>query len=357
VPDVPALDPEQGFTAIWGDAAVLTPWDLYTAYADAGMLAEQYPAARRWVEGLRSVASDETLILDQFQFGDWLDPTAPADNALAAKADSHLLATAYYFRSTAVLARIAEVIGEHEDARRYAELAERIRVAFLDRFSPEPGRLVDDAQASYAIAIRFGVFGDAATARAAGDRLAELVRENGFRIGTGFAGTPVICDALAETGHLAEAYAMLLETECPSWLYPVTRGATTIWERWDSLLPNGRVNSGGMTSFNHYALGAVADFLHRQVAGIAPAAPGYERILFRPRPGGGLTSAGATLDTPFGEASIDWTLDGDALTVTTRVPVGATAVLDLEELGRGIHELGHGTSERTVRPASVSSGS
>lgn len=348
VPDVPALDPENGFTTIWGDAATLTPWDLYTAFADEGMLAEQYPAARRWVEGLRGIAADEVLILDQFQYGDWLDPTAPPEDALAAKADRYLLATAHYQRSAAVLARMADVLGKGDDALRFADLSERIRVAFLERFSPEPGVLVDDAQASYAVAIRFGLFGDAETARLAGDRLAALVRANGHRIGTGFAGTPVICDALVETGHLDDAYAMLLQEECPSWLFPVSRGATTIWERWDSLLPNGRVNNGGMTSFNHYALGAVADFLHRVVAGLAPAAPGYRRILFRPRPGGGLTSAGATLETPHGEAAIDWSIAGGEFRVRMRVPVGTTATLDLADIGGGTRELTHGNHEVRV---------
>lgn len=345
VPDVPALDPEDGFTAIWGDAVTLTPWDLYTAYGDAGMLAEQYPAACRWVEGLRGVAVDDALILDQFQFGDWLDPTAPPDNALAAKADPTLLATAYFHRSAAALAGMAHVLGIEEDAQRFADLAERVRVVFLERFSPEPGRLIDDAQASYAVAIRFGLFGDDVTARLAGDRLAALVRVNGHRIGTGFAGTPVICDALTETGHLDDAYAMLLQEECPSWLYPISQGATTVWERWDSLLPNGRVNSGGMTSFNHYALGAVADFLHRNVAGLAPAAPGYEKILFRPMPGGGLTSAGATLETPFGEAAIDWSLERDEMFVRLSVPVGTTATLDLRSIDGGTHDVSHGRHE------------
>lgn len=348
VPDVPELDPETGFTAIWGDVATLTPWDLYEAFGDPEMLAEQYPTARRWVEGLRHVAEGETLIADQFQFGDWLDPTAPVDNAVAAKADSALLATAYYQHSTAVLAQAAAVIGAEEDERMYADLAERIRLAFLARFSPRPGILVDDAQASYAVSIRFGLFGDAATTRLAGDRLAELVRERGHVIGTGFVGTPAICHALADTGHLDDAYAMLLQTQSPSWLYPVTQGATTIWERWDSLKTDGRVNDAGMTSFNHYALGAVADFLHRTVAGISPAAPGYERILFRPRPGGGLESAGATLDTPFGVASIDWRIDGEGFHVEAVVPVGASAVLDLRDVGGGMRELRHGAHTEVV---------
>lgn len=346
VPDVPTLDPESGFTTIWGDVAVLTPWDLYRAYGDRGMLAEQYPAARRWVEGLSAIAEGGTLILDQFQYGDWLDPTAPAEDSAAAAADRYLLATAYYFRSTTVLALIAGELGEKADAARYAALAERIRVAFLTRFHLGLGRLSDDAQASYAVAIRFGLFADRGEERGAGDRLAELVERNEYRIGTGFAGTPAICDALARTGHLDAAYAMLLQTDAPSWLYPVTMGATTVWERWDSLLPNGRVHPGAMTSFNHYALGAVADFLHRIVAGISPSSPGYEEILFQPQPGGDLESAGATLQTPFGTAQIDWRLltpgDPESIEVEVVIPVGARGVLDLRAVGGNVQRLAHG---------------
>jgi alpha-L-rhamnosidase len=171
------------------------------------------------------------------------------------------------------------------------------------------------------------------------------VPETGGTISTGFAGTPAICDALSATGHLDEAYALLLERRCPSWLYAVTMGATTIWERWDSLLPDGSVNPGEMTSFNHYALGAVADWMHRVVAGIAPDAPAYRQFRFAPRPGGGITAAGARHETPYGTAGIEWRCDEGRITVHVQVPVGTTAMLDLpglrRELGHGVHEITH----------------
>ena len=169
---------------------------------------------------------------------------------------------------------------------------------------------------------------------AAGQRLAELVREAQNRIATGFVGTPLVSDALTRTGHLDKAYDLLLEQGCPSWLYQVVMGATTVWERWDSLLPDGDVNPGTMTSFNHYALGAVADWLHRVVGGLAPAAPGYRVVRFAPQPGGGLTSASARHRTPYGEASISWRVEDERLVVDVRVPVGATGVLELPGLPR-----------------------
>ena len=179
--------------------------------------------------------------------------------------------------------------------------------------------------------------------RRAAERLAQLVAYDDFRIGTGFVGTPLVCDALASEGYLDEAYHLLTQDECPSWLYPVTMGATTIWERWDSMLPDGSINPGEMTSFNHYALGAVADFLHRVVAGLAPVEPGYRTILIRPRPGGGLTSASAKIATTFGDASVSWRRNGTTLEVDVTVPDGASATVDVDgcsttELGPGTHQ-------------------
>jgi alpha-L-rhamnosidase len=210
----------------------------------------------------------------------------------------------------------------------------------------EGGRLTSDSQTAYAVAIAFGLLEDGYATRQAGTRLAELVRENGHRIGTGFIGTPLICDALTSTGHTETAYRVLLQTECPSWLYPVTQGATTIWERWDSLRPDGTLNPDGMTSFNHVALGAVADWLHRVVAGVAPAAPGYRKILFRPRPGGGLTSASASHETPWGTAAISWRITGGRLRVAMTVPPNCTATADLP--GQPLTPLTSGTHHAVV---------
>ena len=155
------------------------------------------------------------------------------------------------------------------------------------------------------------------------------MRGNGYHVSTGFAGTPYVLDALSSTGHLDDAYRMLLETSCPSWLYPVTMGATTIWERWDSMLPDGTINPGEMTSFNHYALGAVADWMHRTIGGISPLAPGYERVLVAPRPGADLSWAKATLETPYGEMVVEWELQAGEMTGQVSLPDGTSGLLDL----------------------------
>lgn len=328
--------------AVWGDAAVIVPWVLYERYGDLGVLEAQYDSMKAWVDGITAVTGDRHLWDQDRQLGDWLDPTAPPDRPGEARTDSHLVATAYYAHSAGLLSGTAALLGRDDDHARYAKLAEAVRAAFRHEYVTPAGRVASDSQTAYALALRFDLLDTDGQRQRAGRRLAELVRDGDFRIGTGFAGTSLICDALWDAEEYDTAYRLLLGKACPSWLYPVTMGATTIWERWDSMLPDGSVNPGEMTSFNHYALGAVADWLHRAVAGLAPAAPGYRRLLVRPRPGGGLTHATAAHDTPYGRAEVAWTLDDGELHLTVTVPPNTTAIIDLPgtdrtEAGSGEH--------------------
>jgi alpha-L-rhamnosidase len=329
--------------AAWGDVAVLLPWTLYQRFGDARILGDQYESARAWVDLIARRAGDSRLWDSDFQLGDWLDPAAPPQDPADARTDRHLVATAYFARSARVVSEMAEVLGRSDDHATYGRLADEVAAAFAGAYLDEHGRMSSDAQTAYALALRFDLIPDARRCLQAGDRLAELVAESDNRIATGFVGTPLVNDALTASGHLESAYDLLLERGCPSWLYQVDMGATTVWERWDSLLPDGTVNPGTMTSFNHYALGAVADWMYRVVAGLAPAEPGYRRIRFAPRPGGGLTSARARHLTPYGEVAIAWTLEEGRLRVAMTVPFGTRAVFDPgdsepEELEPGTHE-------------------
>ena len=211
--------------------------------------------------------------------------------------------------SASIASQAAGLLGEGSEAVRLRELSDRARAVFRERYIGDDGRLQPATQTSYALALRFGLLEPEEHA-AAGERLAETVDRDGYKIATGFVGTPLVTDALSDEGHTTAAYRLLLQTECPSWLYPVTMGATTIWERWDSMLPDGSINPGDMTSFNHYALGAVADWMHRSIAGLAPADLAYRKLLVRPLPGGGLTWAAARHETPYGEAAVRWERDG-----------------------------------------------
>jgi alpha-L-rhamnosidase len=328
--------------AAWGDVATFTPWLLYERYGDTEILADQFESARRWVDLIVSLAGPDRLWNEGFQLGDWLDPDAPPQDPADTKTDRYLVATAYFAASARAVARMAEVLGRDDAAARYHTLFEEVRAAFVAEYLLPDGRMTSDSQTAYSLAITFDLV-DEAERRIAGERLASLVAASGNHISTGFVGTPLITDALTSSGQLDSAYNLLLEESCPSWLYPVTQGATTIWERWDALTPEGIVNAGTMTSFNHYALGAVADWMHRVVAGLAPATPGYREIRFAPRPGGGLTRAAARHESPYGTVSIEWQLVDDELVVATVVPSGASAALDLpgslpELLGPGVHE-------------------
>ena len=333
--------------AAWGDAAVVVPWALYQRTGDPGVLERQLPSMRAWVDKAASLAGPDRLWTGGFQFGDWLDPSAPPDAPGRGKADPDVVATAHLAHSAQLVAESARVLGRQDEADRYATLAEEVRRAFNRAYVTSTGRVLSDAPTVYALAIAWDLLPDAAQRERAGRRLADLVRAGGFRISTGFVGTPLVTDALSATGHVDVAYRLLLQTGCPSWLYPVTMGATTVWERWDSMLPDGSINPGEMTSFNHYALGAVADWMHRQVAGLAPATPGYRKILVRPRPGGALTSASARHLTPYGEAEVHWERADGEFRLDVRVPVGASAEVHLPG-GADPILVGHGRHQFVV---------
>lgn len=324
VPDLIKLFDRQVFppspTAVWGDAAVWVPEALWRAYGDRDRLAEHYPGMVLHLRSVERVLSATGLWDTGFQFGDWLDPDAPPERADAAKADKGVVATASLFRSASFAAETATLLGEHEDAAHWRALAARTRAAFREHYIGR-GRIRSDCATVYALAIRFGLL-DGADRAAAGDRLAEIVRESGYRVTTGFAGTPYVTWALSETGHVAEAYRLLLEKECPSWLYPVTMGATTIWERWDSMLPDGTINPGGMTSFNHYALGGVVDWIHQVIGGIRAAEPGYRRVRIEPVPGPGIDRARLSFDSPVGLIETSWHIEQGVFRLETTIPDG-----------------------------------
>lgn len=311
----------------WGDAAAIVPWVLYERTGDVGVLQRQYASMKGWVDQVLDRVSDNGLWDWGMQLGDWLDPGSPGHEG-GRRTNPYVVATAFLVNSLSIVTRVARILGEIEDEARYNAAWQRTREAFRAHYVTSAGRVMSDSQTAYAMALRFGLL-DEAQREAAGARLNELVAQEGFRIGTGFLGTPLVCDALVESGHLDTAYRLLLQTEAPSWLYAVRLGATTIWERWDSLLPDGSVNPNEMTSFNHYAFGAIADWLHRCVGGLAPGAPGYRKLIVQPQPGGDLDWARTRHITPYGEASVRWEIRGGILRVEAVVPPNTTAEVRL----------------------------
>jgi len=319
---------ENHLAAVWADAAVWVPEALWRAYGNIERLAEHYPAMVAHLEAVERVLSPTGLWDTGFQFGDWLDPDAPPQDAAAAKADSGVVATACVHRSAAFAAEVARLLGNAQQAR-WASLAERIKKAFNTHYV-EAGIIRSDCATVYALALQFGLLDEDERGRAA-LRLAQLVREAGHLATTGFAGTPFVTWALSDNGYTADAYRLLLQQECPSWLYQVTMGATTMWERWDSVLPDGTLNDPIMTSLNHYAFGAVCDWLYKVVAGIQPGEPGYCRILLKPTPGPGLDWVEASYESRVGRINVDWRQVDDQFTFNAALPAGVPADIILPD--------------------------
>ncbi|MCR2824383.1 alpha-L-rhamnosidase [Microbacterium sp. zg.Y909] len=321
----------------WADAATIVPMASYDAYGSAEVLRVQLTSMRRWVEHLRRRAGSDVLLPEEpFQYGDWLDPDAPGDRPWEAKTSPLFVANCFYARSAALLARAEEILGE--DATAHRELASRVAAAVWDRWQDEA--LL--TQTGAALCLEFDIAPEGERAALA-EALAANVRAENGRIATGFLGTPLVLFALSRNGHLTEAYRMLLRREAPSWLYQVDRGATTVWERWDAIKPDGTIHNGAMDSkegdsmisFNHYAYGAVIDWVYRTVAGLDPIEPGYRAVRIAPRPAESLRHARAQVRTPYGILAIDWeVMDDGAFRAELTVPFGVRAHLDLPTTSR-----------------------
>jgi alpha-L-rhamnosidase len=316
-------------SAGWADVAVIVPWNMYQAYGDTAFLSRQYASMRAWVEYERAHADSTLLWTKGFHFGDWLAFHTSSPDYPGATTDKDLIATAYFAHSTDLLARTAAILGRKADAREYQDLFERVRAAFQREYVTSTGRVTSNTQTAYVLALDFNLVPEKLRLVAAA-RLDEDVRRMGH-LTTGFLGTPALTRILSDNGFVGDAYKLLLNDEYPSWLYEVKRGATTIWERWDGEKPDSTFEDPGMNSFNHYAYGAVGDWMYRVLAGLNsdPDQPGYKHILVEPHPGGGLTYAKATLITPYGEASSGWRLEGNTLLITAQVPPNTYATVRL----------------------------
>ncbi|MEY2472403.1 MAG: alpha-L-rhamnosidase [Actinomycetota bacterium] len=335
----------------WGDAAVVVPWTTYVAYGDDTVLRDALPSMRASVDYVYSRLDDEHRWVQDFQYGDWLDPDAPTEQPWRAKAKFDLVATAYASHVADLLARTAAVLGDDDLAAQSRARFDTVRAAWWQHY----GDVATTTQTGAALAIAFDLVPDDEARFKMGEALAMRVHDADDHLSTGFLGTPLLLPSLAATGHLDVAYAVLLQRSAPSWLYTVLAGATTIWERWDALRPDGSVPLGSldigsgssMVSYNHYAYGAVAEWLHTTVAGIRPDPddPGYHHFFVEPRPGGGLTHASASLHTRYGRASVAWRIEDDQLRVDVEVPPNTSATVTLpgsepRRVGSGTHSFG-----------------
>ena len=326
IPDV--LKGSGGSTA-WADACIIVPWTVYLSYGDKRILERQYSSMKAWVGYMTSRAGEDHIWRGNTHFGDWLAFASTSSDYTGATTEKDLIATAYYSYSSGLLGKIAGIIGQKEDAEKYTKQAGEIKKAFIQEFVTPNGRLVSHTQTAYSLALAFNLLPENLRPQAA-DFLANDVKKFGH-LTTGFVGTPLLCKTLSAIGRDDLAFMLLLHKQYPSWLYPVLQGATTIWERWDGQKPNGTFQDVGMNSFNHYAYGAIGEWMYRHVAGIDidPEQPGYKHILFYPHPGGGLTNASAEITTLYGKVGSSWKFEGDDFIYQVIVPANTSATVTL----------------------------
>jgi alpha-L-rhamnosidase len=325
VPDVIPDVSMGGGSSAWADAVVIVPWNLYLAYGDKRILENQYPSMKAWVEYMRGRAGNDYVWDGDTQFGDWqaLVPSYVDNPDLITNKD--LIATAYYCYTTGLLAKTATVLGKTGDAEVYLKLAQKIKLAFSLSFVDPSGRLTSDTQTAYLLAIAFDLLSPKSTKRAV-DYLASYIESVGHST-TGFVGTPLLCKTLSDHGRADLAFKLLMRKEYPSWLYPVTKGATTIWERWDGIRPNGAFQDKAMNSFNHYSYGSVGEWLYSYIAGLNTdeLQPGYRHIVLSPHPGGGLTWAKAEYESMYGRIVSFWRLENGRMIYQIQIPCNTTA--------------------------------
>ena len=317
-----------GTSSGWADVSTIIPWNVYLVYGDTVMLRTQYPSMKAWVEYIRHQAKDN-LWNTGFNFGDWLFYRPFDDNdGRSAVTDKYLIAQCFYAHSTQLLIDAARVLGKKDDVVNYSVLLQKIKDAYLREYMTPDGRLVSGTQTAYVLALQFDMLPESLRKQAA-ERLVKNIQDYNYHLTTGFLGTPYLCHVLSRYGYTRVAYRLLLQDTYPSWLYPVKMGATTIWERWDGIRPDGSFETPGMNSFNHYSYGAIGDWMYRVIAGIDTEedGPGYRHSRIAPQPGGNLDSAGADLLTGYGKLASHWRLSGDSLYMDITVPVNTTSTV------------------------------
>ena len=351
----------------YADAGIVVPWTMFLFYGDTRILREHYDSMARWLDWWRGVCTPDGVVRYRncWHYGDWLAVDCPVDedgNAIreAAPTPRDLLATAYYARCADIMAQVAAGLGKASDARRFAALRRRVATAFRREFVTPGGRVAGDTQTGYLVTLGFGLVEDTKTVARMVDRLAFLIESRDNSLTTGFLGTPLLCPVLTRFGHADLAYKLLQRRKYPSWYYQILDGdATTMWERWNSYSRKHGFGDASMNSFNHYAYGAIGEWLYETVGGMSPAEPGFRKIRFAPIPGGDITWARTSLATRHGTASIAWRRRdsaSDILDVRVVVPPNTTAVLELP--GRPSRELASGTfrlrfpNRQSARPAS-----
>lgn len=340
-------------SAGWADAATIIPWNMYLVYGDKKVLEDQFNSMKAWV-GFMERNSTNYLWNKGFHFGDWLFYRPFDDNdGRSAVTDKYLIAQCFFAHSTELVIKTANVLGKQDDVAKYSALLKNVKDAFMKEYMTANGRLVSSTQTAYVLALNFDMLPENLRAYAA-EKLVENVKSYGNHLTTGFLGTPYLCHVLTRFGYDDVAYTLLLQESYPSWLYPVKMGATTIWERWDGIKPDGTFQTPGMNSFNHYAYGAIGDWMYRIVTGIdtEESSPGYKSIVIKPHLDNRLTHASSEYKTGYGLIKSAWKTTDQAITLEVEVPANTKATIYIPAGSAGAVSEG-GKAITTVKEISV----
>ncbi len=338
---IPNILGNQAGAAAWSDAATIVPWVVYETYGDKRVLEEQFDSMKGWVDYITRNCSENGLWQKGYQYGDWLalDKEESADRTGAT--DKYLVANAYYAYSCEIVAKAAAVLGKIEEAFYYTELYEKIRTAFNEEYITRTGRLVSETQTGCILALHFKLAEEKYRKRIM-ESLVNNIEVHKNHLATGFVGTPYMCHVLSENEKHELAGTIFLQEDYPSWLYAVKKGATTIWERWNSIMPDGSFDESGMNSLNHYAYGSIGEWMYKKILGINLIEPGYKHFFIRPMFVKGITSAEGTYESVYGTIGIAWSCENGRIVVDVTIPVNTTAELYLPEK-EGVISLGSGT--------------
>jgi alpha-L-rhamnosidase len=310
----------------WADAGVNVPWTLWQAYGDTSVIRQHYDSMRRYIDYL--AASSNGFIRGGGDYGDWLNLDDPTPG--------ELIGTSFVAKGARQLSQMAAAIGNTADAGKYQKLYDDVRNAFAARFVAADGKVGSDSQTGYILAFTSDLI-PADKVVAAGQHFANAILRRDTHLSTGFLGVDGLLPVLTKIGRSDLAYQLLQNTSYPSWGYEIGKGATTIWERWNSINPDGTFNDVGMNSFNHYAYGAVGEWMYRTLAGVSAAEPGYHKSLIAPTPGNGITSADFSHQTPYGKVASKWQRTAaDGLTLDVTVPGNTTATVRIPALNPGL---------------------
>ena len=340
VPDViPDILNKQGSviaqpSAGWGDVSVIAPWTMYMVYGDIHFLENQYQSMKAWVEYIRKKAGDSYIWKGGSKYGDWLFYHPPVNNHTEPDGytEHDFIATAFYAYSAGILADAAKILGKTEDAKMYSDLFDKIKEVFINEYVTKAGRVGTCSQTSYVLALKFNLLPDNLRGKAA-EFLVNDIKSRNNHLSTGFLGTPYLCHVLSDNGYTDVAYDLLLQESYPSWLYPVKMGATTIWERWDGEKTDSTFQDPGMNSFNHYAYGAIGDWMYRVSAGIETMGSGYRHIIIQPHPTKKLEFSKASFESSYGTISSGWERKEGKLVIKVSIPANTTATIILPAAG------------------------